>query len=108
MCGLPQAGILAHKKLKKHLKPFGYEPVTFTPGLWINKEQNISFTLVVDDFGVKHVDFKNAKHLIDALEQECIITIDMSGSLHCGVTLKWNYADREVNYSMPGCMPKLL
>ena len=33
MCGLPQAGILAHRKLKKHLKPCGYEPVVFAPGL---------------------------------------------------------------------------
>ena len=108
MHGLPQAGILAHIKLKNYLKPFGHEPVKFTPGLWVNKEQNISFTLVLDDFGVKCTDFKNAKHLIDALEKEYIITIDMSGSLYCGVTLKWNHTDRWVNCSMPGQMPKLL
>ena len=33
MYGLPQAGILAHRKLVKHLKPCRYEPVTFTLGL---------------------------------------------------------------------------
>ena len=88
MYGLPQAGILAHQKLKQHLKTFGYEPVPFTAGLWINREQNISFTLVVDDFGVKYTDMKNVKHLIDALEMEYKITVDMTGSLYCGVTLQ--------------------
>ena len=108
MYSLPQAGILAHKQLKKHLKPFGYEPVTFTPGLWLNKLQNISFTLVVDDFGVKYIHEKNAKHLIDALETKYTITVDWSGSLYCGVTLRWDYIKRNVNCSIPDYMPKLL
>ena len=53
------------------------------------------------------LDFKNVKHLIDALKIEYTITIDMSGSLYYGVTLKWNYAERWMNYSMPDYMPKL-
>ena len=33
MYGLPQAGRLAHDGLKQHLAPYGYAPVTYTPGL---------------------------------------------------------------------------
>ena len=34
MYGLPQAGILANKLLRKRLKPHGYFEVKHTPGLW--------------------------------------------------------------------------
>ncbi len=35
--GLPQAGILANKRLRKRLAPFGYYKSTNTPGLWLHK-----------------------------------------------------------------------
>ncbi len=53
--GLPQAGILAIKRLRHKLAPFGnYEHVS-TPGLWYHKTRPILFTLVVENFGVKYV-----------------------------------------------------
>ena len=109
MYGLPQAGRLAHDELKTHLQPYGYKPVTYTPGLWVNEKRNISFTLVVDDFGIKY-DLSNnhLKHLIYALEQKYTITVDMTGNLFCGVTLDWNYNKGEVKCSMPGAIPKFL
>jgi hypothetical protein len=48
--GLPQAGILANKLLKKCLAPHGYFECTHTPSLWKHATQPISFTLVVDNF----------------------------------------------------------
>ena len=54
MYGPPQAGILAHNKLKKVLKPRGYTPVTHTPGLWRHHTNPIVFALAVNDFGVKN------------------------------------------------------
>ena len=30
---LPQAGIIAHDRLKKHLENHGYQPAKLTPGL---------------------------------------------------------------------------
>jgi hypothetical protein len=53
--GLPQAGILANKRLGCKLAPFGYYKHTNTPGLWYHKTRPISFTLVVENFGVKYV-----------------------------------------------------
>jgi hypothetical protein len=53
--GLPQAGILANKLLRKRLKPHGYYECINTPGLWRHETRPITFSLVVDDFGVKYV-----------------------------------------------------
>jgi hypothetical protein len=53
--GLPQAGILGNKLLQKLLLPHGYYKCNNTPSLWKHKTRPIAFTLVVNDFGVKHV-----------------------------------------------------
>ena len=66
--GLPQAGVLANKLLKKRLAPAGYYEMPHTPGLWKHVSRPIAFTLVVDDFGVKYVNKKNANHLFATLK----------------------------------------
>ena len=53
MYGLPQAGIIANNKLRKHLANFGHIPTKNTPGLWKHQTRPVQFSLVVDDFGVK-------------------------------------------------------
>ena len=42
MYGLKEAGIVAYRNLVKNLKPFGYEPMPYTPGLWrhISRKQH--------------------------------------------------------------------
>ena len=67
--GLPQADILANKLLRERLEPFGYYEVAHTPGLWRHTWRPVSFTLVVDDFGVKYVGKKHAWHLVEALKK---------------------------------------
>ena len=89
--GLPQAGILANKKLRQELKPHGYHKHKNTPGLWYHKTQPISFTLVVDNFGVKYVGKEHVNHLIASLKQSKYkLTEDWTGSLYCGISLEWN------------------
>ena len=66
--GLPQAGVLANKLLKKSLAPAGYYEMPHTPVLWKHVSCPIAFTLVVDDFDVKYVIKKNADQLINALK----------------------------------------
>jgi hypothetical protein len=91
MYGLPQAGILANKLLKERLQPHGYTECKHTPGLWHHHTQALMFTLVVDDFGVQYTKLSNAHHLLAALKQNYkAITMDWTGSLFCGITLKWN------------------
>ena len=54
MYGLPQAGLLANELLEKQLQEHGYKQREIIPGLWKHDTRDITFTLVVDDFGVKY------------------------------------------------------
>ena len=102
MYGLPQAGILANKILRKRLEPHGYYEVDHTPGLWKHKTLPVQFTLVVDDFGVKYIGKENAQHLISALKEDYEVEVDWKGALYCGISLSWNYDERYVDTQMPG------
>jgi hypothetical protein len=53
MYGLKEAAVLAFDQLKAHLAPHGYAPVRHTPGLWKHNQRRTTFTLAVDDFGIK-------------------------------------------------------
>jgi hypothetical protein len=55
MYGFPQAGILANELLQHNLAKDGYRPTTHTHGLWTHDTRPISFSLEVDDIGVKYV-----------------------------------------------------
>ena len=67
MTGLKQAGLIANNRLTRHLAKFGYTPSTKTPALWMHSARNISFSLVVNDFGAKYVGKDSSDHLISAL-----------------------------------------
>ena len=54
MPGLKQAGRIANDRLKTHLAQFGYAPIPHTPDLWKHATRDITFSLVVDDSGVKY------------------------------------------------------
>ena len=53
--GLKQASLIANKRLTKLLTNASYVQSKFIPSLWKHKKYDISFTLVVDDLGVKYV-----------------------------------------------------
>ena len=61
--GLPQAGRLSNDALITKLAADDYAQSKRTPGLFLHKARPISFTLVVDDFGVKCVGREHAEHL---------------------------------------------
>jgi hypothetical protein len=82
MCGLPQAGILANKLLKKRLVKHGYFEQPQTPGLWRHKSCQIWCNLAVDDFGIKYIDKGNLQYFYDALWKETYDTVeDPAGKL---------------------------
>jgi hypothetical protein len=108
MYGLPQAGRLAYDQLVEHLAPHGYRPVPRTPGLWKHDSRPVTFCLVVDDFGVKYVGKQHADHLLNAIRTKYQLTCDWTGSLYCGVTLKWDYDKGTVDLSMPGYIARAL
>ena len=74
MYGLVQAGIISHTALKKHLRPFGYEPMPITPVLWHHNNNGIIFTLVDDNFGIKYQIKEDALNFIHALQEKYEIT----------------------------------
>jgi hypothetical protein len=108
MYGLPQAGILAQQLLEQRLNKHGYSQSKAVPGLWTHETRPISFTLVVDDFGVKYTGKEHAMHLISILKQHYEISEDWTGSKYIGITFDWDYANRRVHLSMPGYISKAL
>jgi hypothetical protein len=99
--GLPQAGILANKLLCKRLAPHGYYECKQTPGLWKHTSRPISFTLVVDNFGVKYTNQGDMDHLIGSLKKDYELTEDWDGALYCRIKLKWDYDACTLDISMP-------
>jgi hypothetical protein len=105
--GLPQTGMLANKRLRQKLAPFGYYECLNTLGLWYHISRPISFTLIVDDFCIKYVGKEHADHLIASIKSTYKkLTEDWTGSLYCGTTLEWDYVGRTVDISMPGYIKK--
>jgi hypothetical protein len=102
MYGLPQAGILANELLQRNLAEDGYRPTQHIHGLWKHDTRSISFSLVVDDFGVKYIGREHAEHLMECIKKNYKISSDWKGSAYYGLTLEWNYKNRTVDLSMPG------
>ncbi len=101
MYGLPQAGIIAQELLKECLLKAGYSQSKITPGYWKHEWRPISFTLIVDDFGVKYIGKEHAMHLIKTLKEHYEVEEDWDGRRYVGVTIDWDYRNREVHLSMP-------
>jgi hypothetical protein len=80
MYGLPQAGILADQLLQRNLAKDGYRPTTHTHGLWTHDTRPISFSLVVDDFGVKYVGREHAEHLMTCTRKNYNISSNWTGT----------------------------
>jgi hypothetical protein len=66
---LPQAGILAKELLQRNLAKDGYRPTQHPHGIWTHDTHPISFSLVVDDFGVKYVGHEHAEHLMACIKK---------------------------------------
>ncbi len=58
---------MANKRLRRKVAPFGYYECIKTPGLWKHEMRPLTFTLVVDDFGVKYESKDDVDHLIASL-----------------------------------------
>ena len=108
MYGIKESGIIAYKRLVRNLQSHCYAPVAHTPGIWTHANLSTTFTLAVDDFGIKFFAADDATHLLDALRENYSITVDTSDSKYCGLTIKWNYPGNYVAISMPNSVCKAL
>ena len=80
----------------------GYHQNEKTPGFWKHEWRPVSFSLIVDDFGVKYKGDEHAKHLISTLREDYEVTEDWNGEKYSGISLDWNYHCQQVHLSMPG------
>jgi hypothetical protein len=68
----------------------------------------VSFTPVVDEFTVKYVGKQQAEHLRNASLRTYDLTTDWVATVYSGMTLKWDYKNRECDISMPGYVSNVL
>ena len=79
-----------------------------TPGLWRHESQPTTFTLMVDDFGIKYFNKSDADHIFQALGQNYSLTIDSTGTSYLGLTINWHHDEGFVDILMPDYVPKAL
>ena len=87
MYGLKQSGKIANDNLIQYLKELGYYPSRKKQGLWLQKIRKISFTLVVDDLGVKYIYKVDADHLFSAIEAKYPLKIDWEANTYLGINI---------------------
>ena len=68
--GLKESGKLANIKLQTVLASEGYKLCRFTHGLYRHEARNITFSLVVDNFGVRYINKRDAFYLIKTLKRK--------------------------------------
>jgi hypothetical protein len=106
--GLPQAGLLANKHLKKSLNKHRYRQSKLVPGLWKHDIRPIQITLVADNFGIKYIGEEHAQHLKNALQEYYKLTCNWTGKRYIRITLDWDYNKHHVHLSMPNYVQKAL
>ena len=105
--GLPQSGLLSQLRLLSHLESHGYHE-TDTPMLFRHVSRPISFTLVVDDFGIKYSDIVDYEHLRACLEEQYEVTGSPVGTQYLGYSISHDRPSRTISLSIPGYIAKLL
>ena len=94
MYGLKQSGMLANRELKKLLAKAVYFPSKHIAGIFVHKTRPISFTLVVDNFGVKYINKAVTLHLDKNICDHYPMKSDWIGDCYIGIDLNWDYTKR--------------
>ena len=68
----------------------------------------MTFTLVVNNFGVKFVGKAHAEYLKMVLEEYYKITVDWEGEKYVGIILKWDYQRRTLDTIVNGYVEQVL
>ncbi len=66
----------------------------------------ISFTLCVDNFGVKYIGQQQAEHLLQVLQMHYKCSQDWDGKKYLGMDIDWDYDQRKVHVLMLELFPK--
>jgi len=76
--------------------------------MWHHTTQPLTFTLDVDDFGIKYFSKQDANDLVSPLQEKNSITIDWSGDMYLKLSINWQYDKGYVEVSMQDYIPKAL
>ncbi|KAL7429837.1 hypothetical protein ACHAXH_002639 [Discostella pseudostelligera] len=88
--GLKQVGLTKH----------GYYQCATTPGLWRHKLHSVTFVLIVDDFDIQYIQRCHAEHILEALQQDYLVTTDWTGTKFTGIDIKWDCTKCTCHLSM--------
>ena len=80
----------------------------FTQGLWRHAWRPVTFTLIVNNFGVKYKGRNNANHLLKSLEKYYDVSVNWKRDLYVGIKLEWNYDKGFVDTQILGFVGKKL
>ena len=106
MYGHPTAGRIAQKELIALLtKNDYYEDV---PCLFFHKTRPISFTLVVDDLGIKTYNNDDITHLLSNIREKWKVKVDITGAKYNGTRLTWNYDQNTLVKDIPNYVEEAL
>ena len=100
MYELPQLGLLAQQLIEKRLNAEGYSQDKLVLGLWTHSWRPDTFTMCVDDFGVKYVGKQHVDHLMNVLSSHYTISSNWTGSRYLGLDLDWDYEKIKVPISI--------
>ena len=76
--------------------------------LFRHHSRDISFTLVVDDFGVKYTSLDDFQHLQTSLELLYLVTSSPTGTRYLGFDIDYDRPNRIMSLSLDGYIAKLL
>ena len=76
MYGLPQAAVLAYETVETLLNNTGYNKIRGSLNMWTHLTRKITFCLCVDYFSIIFFDYKDVKHLQEALQHIHTTNID--------------------------------
>ena len=79
------------------LRKIWLHAVKHAPCLWKHDNTDLTFSLMVDDFGTKHTGMKQGHHLLNTLKDKHETKIDWTGSLHTGVTLELDSMSKKID-----------
>ena len=77
------------------------------PCLFRHIDNDVSFTLVLDDFGIKFSSLAGAKLLIATLQAFYSLKVDWTGSQYLGMSIKLDRINGTLSLSMPGYIAKV-
>ena len=80
----------------EHLHKYGYERTAHTGGLFKHKTQDITVTLVVDNFEIKYTNQEDVDHLVAVVRDKYPFEVDWEAKQYVGIHLKWDYEKREL------------